>query len=383
MYLIITYIAKVINSLINFLKLGSGGTWPGYVGLSLYPKLWSEIPRRVSAPTIFITGTNGKTTTAKLLVHMLEQQGKRVLSNVSGANLLNGIASTFLLGTDLKGQLRYDVIVLEVDELTLPLLLQKINPKAVALLNLSRDQLDRYWETDLVCNRWKDVLQKINHQPPTLVVDCAQKEFRDLVEGYLGNVLYFDDDREALKNSALIGEYNAKNINCALQLISILGVSQEDATRSLASFSYAFGRGEVINFCEKEFRVMLAKNPESLNQNLRAVIQGGFTYDAVLFLLNDLIPDGHDVSWVYDVDQELIYKVCVNKEVFVSGLRSYDMAIRIGYAGVAAKEINTASSIDSAIKQICTQNEISKVLVLPNYSAMLQIRKILIGRKIL
>jgi UDP-N-acetylmuramyl tripeptide synthase len=99
--------------------------------------------------------------------------------------------------------------------------------------------------------------------------------------------------------------------------------------------------------------------------------------------LNDLIPDGHDVSWIYDTNQELIFKVCANKEVFVSGLRNYDMAIRIGYAGVAVKESNTTSNINNVVKQICAQNEITNVLVLPNYSAMLQVRKILVGRKIL
>jgi UDP-N-acetylmuramyl tripeptide synthase len=158
-----------------------------------------------------------------------------------------------------------------------------------------------------------------------------------------------------------------------------VGISREVILKSFENFDLAFGRGEIIETPTNVFQVFLAKNPASFNQNLNLFSDGDFSESAFLFVLNDNIPDGRDVSWIYDIEPLKLREVCFGKQIYVSGKRYLDMAIRLKYAGVDVIESNICENLQVAISKIQSKN----VVVLPNYSAMLAFRKLTLGREIL
>ena len=124
---------------------GRGGTaLPGKLALKLYPDLLSELGKGVEC--VVLTGTNGKTTTAGMLRHMLDQAGIPYISNRSGANLTSGICVEFINNASLLGRPKKRLAVLECDEANVPAVMRALRPKVLAVTNLFRDQLDRYGE---------------------------------------------------------------------------------------------------------------------------------------------------------------------------------------------------------------------------------------------
>lgn len=382
MFYITLYIAKLINWMITTFSLGAGYTWPGHVALKLCSDTLSSKNIRFRRGVILISGTNGKTTTSKVLTHLLESSGLTVTHNKSGANLLNGIVSAILLDTDIFGNSVSDVGVFEVDEFTLPFVLDHLSPTILILLNLSRDQLDRYGEVDIIFDRWKASVSKLN-KDSIVVFDETQEYFKEIPQIFEGRVFTFKDDPNLLHLTKLHGAFNIKNINAATLAATLLGLDPAVSERNLKTFSAAYGRGEIIKYDRKRFTIFLAKNPASFNQNLEILLSDEFEYDTLLFVLNDNIPDGRDVSWIYDVDPVKLEKVCVNKNIYVSGSRCLDMVIRLLYANVVAEEININSDIFSVRTKIEKDKHAGSIVALPNYSAMLLLRKALIGRSIL
>ena len=382
MYIFSITITKIISKIINILNLGSGHTWPGHLVLKIYPQVLKNIKKRLPEKIIFISGTNGKTTTSKLIRHVAEKQNLKVLHNDTGANLLNGIVSSVLLNSDLMGNLDFDLAVFELDEFTLPKILKEITPDILVLLNLSRDQLDRHWEIDVVFDKWVKAVEDLP-KDKLLVLDKTQERFKVMKEKYGGEVVLFDDSDENLRLTSLVGSFNAKNVNCALLVAEKLGIERHKARDSLQYFKYAYGRGEKLLYKRKEWQIFLAKNPESLDQNLRLLLEGSVEYDTLLYILNDNIPDGLDVSWIYDVDPRLIRKASEQKAVFVAGVRALDMAARLQYAGVKVKQDEVQGDLKGAIRKVVADEKAKKIVILPNYSAMLEFRKIVLGKSIL
>jgi len=163
-----------------------------------------------------------------------------------------------------------------------------------------------------------------------------------------------------------------------------LGYSKENIAEKLNTFEAAYGRGESFVFQDKNFTILLAKNPASFNNNLDLINSGKFSVDTLFFILNDNLPDGRDVSWIYDIHPEKLSDACRSKNIFVGGTRYFDMAVRLNYASVSGlNEDNLNSNLTALIKKIAGSDKIMDVLILPNYSSMLEIRRILLGRKIL
>src|SRR6185369_12686749 len=155
------YFGKLLSKLTQLLNLGNGSTWPGHIALKVNPHFVHDLLTQSQTKTILIAGTNGKTTTAKLIQTALTQNKKTVIQNYSGANLLNGIASTLLLHTNFFGKLTEDYALFEIDENALPLFLKQATPDYFVALNLFRDQLDRYGEVNSIINHWKTALEKL------------------------------------------------------------------------------------------------------------------------------------------------------------------------------------------------------------------------------
>jgi lipid II isoglutaminyl synthase (glutamine-hydrolysing) len=368
-------ITRLTSFFISVLNLGEGYTWPGHIALKLYPRLLKSKAIDYPKGIVLISGTNGKTTTSKILTHLLECADLKVVHNKTGANLTNGIVSTILLDMNLFGKVQSDVGVFEVDEFSLPGVLAALNPKILILLNLSRDQLDRYGEVDIILDRWKDAIKEVSKT--TLILDSDQARLREIV--FDGQIKTFDSDPELLEKTSLHGPFNAKNVNACAVAARIFGLSEEQIYHGLETFEAAYGRGEVLEYGNKSFRVLLSKNPASFNLNLEVVASGSLSGMALLFIFNDNIPDGRDVSWIYDINAKKLREACKNKEVFVTGKRYLDMAIRLKYAGIKIKEKN----INGNMKTVLNKINSSEVIVLPNYSAMLEFRKLITGKGIL
>lgn len=379
MYLLITVLTKLTNQIIKILKLGAGYTWPGHLALKLDSNLLRNKRLHPSKGFIFIAGTNGKTTTSKLITHILRKKGLKVVTNKSGANLLNGIVSELILESDLLGRSRCDVGVFEVDEFTLPHLLKQVSPRGLLLLNLSRDQLDRYGEIDTIFNSWKEAISKLD-RGIHIIYDSTQNIFEGIGSIYKGKTTKFSVSKSLVEDLDLFGEHNSKNVKAALTVVGDFGVTKEEGLEILKDFKPAYGRGETIEYKDTLFQVFLAKNPASFNNNLKLLLSKEVKTKTILFILNDDIPDGRDVSWIYDVDTSSLREACKEKDIFISGKRCFDMAVRLMYAGIPIMKNQVFENLKEAVIGVSTKNE---VLVFPNYSAMLEIRKILIGRKIL
>lgn len=376
------FLAKIINFIIKFLNLGAGYTWPGHLALKINPKILDSKKRQLPKGVILISGTNGKTTTSKLITHLLTSAGLKVVSNKTGANLLNGITSAILLDLDILGRHQSDLGVFEADEFSLPKVLNYLKPRVLILLNLSRDQLDRYGEVDTIFEGWKEAISTLD--PKTSVfIDSDQEYFEEIPSIFKGRVEKFSDGGEYIAKTKLKGDFNARNVNASVLTAKNFGLSEEKIINSLKSFEVAYGRGEYIEYREKVFHILLAKNPASFNNNLDTLINDNLETNTLLFILNDNIPDGRDVSWIYDIDPEKLAKACEGRRIYVSGSRCLDMAIRLNYAGVEVLKDDIIGSLGKMVKKIVSDNSLREITVLPNYSAMLQLRKVLLGRQIL
>ena len=434
-------VAKTVTGIVRSLRLGAASVLPGEISRRLHPRLLPLLFEQVSQGVILVVGTNGKTTTSLLLQQILSDCGFRVVHNSSGANLINGLVTALLGSADIMGKISADYAILEVDENILPLVLKDCQPKYILALNLFRDQLDRYGEVDTIAQRWsqaiaplpKDTTIVLNADDPTLSSLGQQLEQKVLYFGLNEPELYLDEIPHAVDSiycprcghlldyqgvylshlgdyhcpscnftksqptlaskdhpQILIGVYNKYNTLATSVLTQAIGLKPEDIFNTVKNFKAAFGRAEELEIDRKQVRIMLSKNPVGMNETIRAVNQVKQTGSSpvTLMVLNDRIPDGTDVSWIWDVDTDELVEQ--GGTLVVSGDRVYDMALRLAYSSelinteqanfqLIAKE-NLSEAIDTALEYTQPTETLH---IIPTYSAMLEVREVLVGRKIL
>jgi len=391
------------NAIAIFSRLtnkGNGSTWPGHIALLCNPHFIQDIVNKNSLRVVLIAGTNGKTTTAKMITTILEKNGKKVLYNPSGANLLNGIASSLLLRADLVGKITTEYAVFEVDENTIPLLIGQIRPFAIIALNLFRDQLDRYGELDSIAKKWKKTFEtlpsstklilnaddpqiaslggknalyfgleetggkKLSHAADSIYCpNCSHKlHFKKIFYSHVG---IWGCPNCKLKRSTpditstfypLAGTYNKYNALAAALFAEKTGISKQKIEQALQSITPAFGRQEKMEINGKFVQIFLSKNPVSFNQSLETITAMNHEQTnhklIALLILNDRIPDGRDVSWIWDIDMEEY--IDTFDTIFVSGDRVYDMALRLEYAFQVQNQNEkfiTIENLEEAIKE--------------------------------
>jgi len=152
---------KATGALSRFSRRGGGTTLPGDVARVIDRDILRKLSQDLKFGSIVITGTNGKTTTARLISWLLEGAGHRVVSNRSGANLIFGVTAATLESANGSGRLRADWGVFEIDEASLPKAIEEIQPKAALVLNLFRDQLDRYGELESIAKKIEAALASL------------------------------------------------------------------------------------------------------------------------------------------------------------------------------------------------------------------------------
>ena len=134
----------------------------------------------------------------------------------------------------------------------------------------------------------------------------------------------------------------------------------------------AFGRNEVINFRDLELLLLLAKNPAGANQNLKTILLSESKIHLAV-LLNDRTADGQDVSWIWDVDYEMIFDRIAS--LSISGDRAYDMALRFYYSGFPLDEIHISTKVKDLLSHLSTvAGPDGKAIIMPTYTAMLDLR---------
>ncbi len=343
----------------------------GRAGLRLDPRLLEHLS--AGRQVALVTGTNGKTTTTRLLVVGLGATGDAVVSNETGSNMPPGHVAA-LVGTDAPRA------VLETDEVYLPRVLTSTAAAAVILLNLSRDQLDRTNEVRMVAGRWRAALAAAPHthvvanaDDPLVAwgagaardvhwvaaglrwqhdaVGCPSCEGRiEFTEGgwSCANCSFarpvpeatlvvapdgaasgeWADGRSAPVRLALPGRFNRSNALMAAVAAEACGVDALDALAAMESVQEVAGRFTVRAFGEARARLMLAKNPAGWDELLDLVADS----DAPLVVsINARIADGADPSWLWDVPYERL----AGRSVVATGDRRRDLSVRLLYGGVA------------------------------------------------
>lgn len=162
--------AKATSWLIRKTNRGSGVTFPGYIARLIDPDILSVTASLVREKIIVTLGTNGKTTTNSILCSALQAEGKKVIINRTGANMLNGIISAFVLATDRHDTLDADYACIEVDEIASVSVLPRLNPDCALLTNISRDQLDRFGEVDITFHKLKKAFTSVSDMK--LIINC-------------------------------------------------------------------------------------------------------------------------------------------------------------------------------------------------------------------
>jgi lipid II isoglutaminyl synthase (glutamine-hydrolysing) len=429
--LIVICLAKLAAKLSRMFNLGAGVTWPGEIALILRPSLLKSFSKQ-QRKIIFVAGTNGKTTTVKMLETIVKLAGLKIHHNESGANLENGILATFIEDTTLNGALKSQIYIFEVDEAALAQVLPKITADTIVLLNLFRDQLDRYGEVDTIADKWLITI-KIHAFKSTLIVNADDPHLALIGKKLPNKIFYFglEDENLYLKSmqhatdtiycpncgqrltfggvyyshlgkwacghcglihpevqlkskdfvSPLEGVYNKYNTLAAAAIARTVKLDDTQIKAGLTAFTPAFGRMEEVTYQGKKIKILLSKNPAGFNESLRTAINSA-QKGPLLLVLNDRIPDGTDVSWIWDVDFEILKNY--SHLVFVTGERYLDMALRLKYAEVKLTDDQIASSTSQAIDNALKTSTDDEILwVMATYSGMLNIREIVTGKKIL
>jgi UDP-N-acetylmuramyl tripeptide synthase len=387
-------------------KRGShGAALPGLIAEKLNPSLLNKLTN-LPEGIIVVSGTNGKTTTTHLLASILTAMGKRVFTNHSGSNMTRGLLASIVRYASWKGDLGYDVAVLEIDEAYAAKLAPVLKPRASLLTNVLRDQLDRFGEIDhtarllgeLASHTGKVVVYNVRDRRLQMLHD-SKSDTRYVRVGFSDTIASHFPDDDALYDAASItkspvadywlkdaahgqisvsgavnlsvksdnlqGWHNALNFTFATAMVTELYGKQPQSVYE--SLHPPYGRGEEVIVDGKPFILQLVKNPAGFR-----IAMDVATDRPALIVINDHIADGRDVSWLWDVD---VSSLSSRPSVSTAGTRGYDMANRLKYADSETLHVEPDPKL--AIQKFVSENR-SGVLFL-TYTAMLESRKILKG----
>lgn len=392
---------------------GGGSTLPGLVVERIDPNFLKRTLRQLPHGIVVISGTNGKTTTTKMVVELLKSQGLKVFSNPTGSNFTRGIVSSLLGAVDNNGKLNADIAILELDEAHAVHFVKDVKPHYSLLLNVMRDQLDRFGEIDTTAKMLETVAKNttegviLNREDPR-IASIAKKIDEQSIH-YFGlsaeaKSHFPNDDElyqvkaarqskqetkeavvlESFKNSSAVfsyfgekkkitlkldGIYNVFNAAAALSLTQAImqnKVNEAALFSALKNVTPAFGRGEIIEVDGKPLELVLVKNPAGFRLGLKSFSPKGY---ATMIAINDNYADGRDMSWLWDVDFSSLKPGVTS----VSGVRAYDMALRLQYDDVKVESVCT--DLKAALNQFKQENKNKPKRIFCTYTAMLAIRK--------
>ena len=383
----------------------------GLVSMTLDRSILGQLGR--GRRTVVVTGTNGKSTTTRMTAAALATIGQ-VATNAEGANMDAGLVAALAAAPEAA------LAALEVDEMHVPHICDAVDPSVVVLLNLSRDQLDRVGEINNIERTLRSGLAR--HPAAVVVANCddvlmtsAAYDSANVVwvaagggwagdsvscprsgeiivrekthwysTGKLPDVspggpfdfkrpepdwwfdsthLYGPDGLKLPMTLALPGEVNRGNAAQAVAAAVTMGADPAAAVAAVSQVDEVAGRYRTVQVGAHTARVLLAKNPAGWQEALSMVDREAV---GVVIAVNGQVPDGEDLSWLWDVRFEHFDTV----QVVAAGERGTDLAVRLGYAGVEHTLVHdTVRAIGS-----CPPGHVE---VLANYTAFLQLNRVL------
>lgn len=378
---------------------GDGSVIGGVVGLKVAPDLLSQLA--AGRQIVLVTGTNGKTTTTRLVAAAISSLGQEVASNAFGANMESGLVTALSSAPDAP------YAVLETDERFVPAMIGATSPRVLVLLNLSRDQMDRAAEIWLVARRWREAIAA---RPDCLVVanaddpliawaasaarqvtwvaagqrwledswccpECGSHLRRDELGWRCGecglsrpSARWVLDGGSVIDSTGVIrdldltlpGRANRSNAVMALAVAQHFGADVDLALPKLRTVTSVAGRYTTVQRRGRELRLLLAKNPAGWLEAFDVLRPPP---GPVLLAVNAQGPDGRDTSWLWDVD----YRVLRGRPVLVAGERRTDLAVRLEADEVGFR---FAADIEAATDLVPPGH----LDVVANYTAFQQIR---------
>lgn len=419
MRLLAVWTGKVVHGLLRMAGR-SGNALPGLVVERLFPRYLPRTLAALPGGTVVVSGTNGKTTTTKMLAALLEQR-HRVLTNDTGSNFVRGAITAAVAASTWRGTLDADIAVFELDEAHAVRFVEVAPPEHVLLLNVMRDQLDRFGEIDTTANLLGTVAEAatrsvvLNRDDPRIAalagrvrggvaVSCfgVSGDLRDrfptdeelyggvsrrsatVAEPPLAELVGYDNAGSTIELRPEAGEsappratialraagaYNAQNAVAAAAVARSMGLSADEVFEGLAAVEPAFGRGETFQIDGRRVGLNLVKNPGGFRHVLRAV--AGQRPDRIVIAINDDYADGRDVSWLWDVPfgESLTSDGAPIAPIGTSGVRAADMAVRLRYDGLPV--IDVQPDLDAAARAaIAAAPSGGQVQIFATYTAM-------------
>lgn len=395
---------------------GGGSALPGLFVEKIDKNFVHDALAQLPHGVVLVSGTNGKTTTTKMVVKLLESQGLRVFTNRTGSNFVRGVAAALLGEVTPFGKLKADIAVLELDEAHAVNFVNAIPPQHSLLLNVMRDQLDRFGEIDHTASLLHKIATAttngvvLNRDDPRLgsknfakdisatihtfgVSDALLKQFpsdddlrsKELAPRQRTFTKTDDTCLEKIEgNTATIscgssthsvtlkinGIYNILNAVGAVALTRQVVGTQLDEKKmleALANVTPAFGRGENVFIDGQPCQLVLVKNPGGFRLGLQSFDPKGY---ATMIAVNDNYADGRDMSWLWDVDFDSLKSEGVME---VSGVRAYDMALRLQYDDVPISHITT--NLSQSLHHFISSADGKPKRIYCTYTAMLTIRR--------
>ena len=433
-YKIVIFICKFICKIMNLLGK-NGGTLPGNIALKLNKNILKYF--KINGKVIAVTGTNGKTSTTNLISNILSTSGS-VVSNREGNNINTGITSLLVKNSDLSGNINCDYLVLECDEHYIPVVFRDLKLDSFVVLNFFRDQLDRTGEVETLIQKIDKFLEGytgnliLNSDDPNVSrlgfnKNCnvyyygvdkfsgATVNMKDRGEGkycpfcsarleydyyqysHVGKFKCPDCDFGKNKIDSIVKDvdlkngsfkyknrvfetryntiYNMYNVSAAFMLSSLYNISLDDLYDTVKNFELNNGRLETVTINDCLSVLNLAKNPTGANVTLGFMNQDD-EHKELLFVLNDNVADGKDVSWIWDINFSILNNV---DRVITSGTRAYDMAVRIKNSGYDFNNIEVYPNINEAVSHLY-KNKCKKYVIF-NYTATTDTRNAVLNYK--
>ncbi|MCQ1986684.1 Mur ligase family protein [Arthrobacter sp. zg-Y844] len=392
---------------------GGGSALPGLVVEKIDPDFIRRTLADLPLGVAVVSGTNGKTTTTKMVVELLESQGLKVFTNRTGSNFTRGVAAALLGEVNLRGHLDADIAVLELDEAHAVHFVKLIQPRYSLLLNVLRDQLDRFGEIDKTTRLLESIARAttetvvLNREDPRVagIADSlnGQRAVYFGLDASLRSTFPNDDEMRGSRAEALAatqeadvvlervsetdadflvdgqvrtsglklrGVYNIFNAAAALAFARTIKGKDLDSDalfEALANVEPAFGRGESLTVNGQPLELVLVKNPSGFRLGLKSFAAHGYS---TMIAINDNYADGRDMSWLWDVDFESLAEGGVD---VVSGVRAYDMALRLKYDDVPVRTIEP--DITDGLKRFIKDSPGVPMRIFCTYTAMLAVRR--------
>ena len=207
---------KVAGTASRVLGVGGGTSFPGAAARWVDPHVLQKAAAASDARKVVVTGSNGKTTTCRMLAALAQAGGLRVTQNRSGSNLLQGVISAAVQATDLRGRMDAQLLLLEVDEATARLVMPQVRPDTFLITNIFRDQLDRFGELYSMAKMLESVIEALPASA-TVVLNGDDPLVASLAPQAPAHRLYYGiraDSGEADRASTQIPEHAADSIRC-------------------------------------------------------------------------------------------------------------------------------------------------------------------------